>query len=230
MSDALSSTEPAARGLPTRLEPRSGALAAGGVIPAEETEAELRLRQQEYAELVVRCQPNMERYACKLLGSSQGADDVVQDVLLAAWTGNTVAICGRDRDRIMGYLIRSVSRRVSNVRRGDKREREGLARVADEASSRQPRMDGELKAQFARDVRGFVRAVLDGMDPKYAMAYELVILEGAKYKEAAETLGISLDTVKAHVRRANQEVLPRLAAAGYDSDGRPRLKAREDKP
>src|SRR5690242_15663372 len=110
MSDALSSNESAAPGLPTRLEPRSGELAAGGVAPAEETEAALRLRQEEYADLVVRCLPNMERYARKLLGSSQGADDVVQDVLLAAWTGNTVAICGRDRVRIMGYLIRSVSR------------------------------------------------------------------------------------------------------------------------
>jgi DNA-directed RNA polymerase specialized sigma24 family protein len=68
------------------------------------------------------------------------------------------------------------------------------------------------------------------MDPEYAAAYNEVVLRGAPLKDAAQTLAVNINTLKARVRKARKEVLVRLASAGYYSDSDVAGEEKEDTP
>jgi DNA-directed RNA polymerase specialized sigma24 family protein len=230
MSDAPYSAESAAPALRVLLESRGVEPAANTLRTVEDVAATLTRRQAEFCELVVPCEPRLLNYAQNLLKSRADAKDATQDAMLVAWTKDVVAVCGRDRTRILCYMMRVVFSKAMNMRREGSRFSQAVARLFEVVGLRKQRPAALLDRAIASVILDFTFGVLEEMDPEYAAAYNEVVLRGAPLKDAAQTLAVNINTLKARVRKARKEVLVRLASAGYYSDSDVAGEEKEDTP
>ncbi len=143
--------------------------------------------------------PAMHRLAFRLVGSTDDADDVVQDVFVGLRTA-----LGRydEHGNFEGWLKR-VTVRASLMRlRGDLR-REAAALGAPALVSRAPERDVELQDRLAEAV--------GNLAPPLRTVFVLRMIEDYSYDEIADTLGISAGACKVRLHRALQQLRPLLA-------------------
>lgn len=121
----------------------------------------------------------------------QEAKDVVQDFLFEFWHKKLYLRLEGD---IRGYLYRSIQHRCFNLQRRKVLEQQGSAISAyDEAG---PEEDNEEKED--RLVR--LQKALDDLPPQRREVLQRIYFEEKKYRDAADEIGISLNTLKTHLK------------------------------
>lgn len=142
--------------------------------------------------------------ATRLLGSTDDAEDALQDALLKAWHGLPGL---RDPQGFRGWFLRIVYHQCLDARR----RRSTRRRHEQAAPPVRPRED-ERPAQ--RELLARVRRVLDALPPKQAAALHLRVHEGLEYGELAPILGLTPASARVYVVKARRALRERLGPDG----------------
>ncbi len=148
--------------------------------------------------------PVLVRVATALLREPDAAEEVAQDVMLELWRRRHVLDAGVS---LRGYLLRSIRNRALNhlrhmrVRRATQGDVEAL-------------YDAPLPADqpiAAEELATAARVAVADLPPRCREIFELSRVDGLKYSEIAEALGISPKTVEAQMGKALRILRERLA-------------------
>jgi RNA polymerase sigma-70 factor, ECF subfamily len=160
---------------------------------------------------VGRYQGSLVRFARRLLGDSEAAQDVVQDTFLQ------VARYPRrllDVESCHNWLLRVVRNTgVSRIRR-DSRARKHVealgARVAAETGGTGGTAEAAEAAVERQEVRMRVRIEIDRLNPRYREVLLLKVEEDKSYKEIAEITGLTVTNVGYLLHRAMKDLTAKL--------------------
>ena len=134
-------------------------------------------------------------YALRALHDPHDAEDVTQQVFVAAWRSRHTLV--PSASALPAWLIGIARHKIADVRAARSRDAErsrAVAAVPDDQLV-QESADREIADRLV--VR---QAVEDLPDPRRTIVF-LAFWEGLSHAEIAETVGLPLGTVKSHVRR-----------------------------
>lgn len=149
--------------------------------------------------LVFRHGSLMRAYAVRVLGDQAEAEDVVQDVLIQAWSQLNRL---NDPTAVRAWLMRMVSNRAIDRIRRRKEHSEIEDWNAPAPAHQSPERIVEARMQMTA-----LSSVLNGLPTMQRECWMLKELGGLSYIEIAESLGIPASTVRGQLARARQTVL-----------------------
>jgi RNA polymerase sigma-70 factor (ECF subfamily) len=140
---------------------------------------------------------DLHRFAYRLTGNSDAAQDLVQETFLEAWRsiGNQ-SMPGRER----AWLFSVLRHRWAHQRRDASRRiqaRENADLLHDQAAFHVPVLERLVHSER-------LQTALDSLDPRFKEAFLMVFMEGMTCKEAAAALGVPLGTVLSRIGRARE--------------------------
>ena len=144
------------------------------------------------------------RAAEALLRERAVAEEVVQEVMLELW---------RRRERLdpdgspQAYLFQATRNRALNHLRHLQVQRRSATRLTMQ-EAREPSAPSQV---VAREIDVALRDALDALTPRCREVFELSRVQGLKYSEIAEMLGVSVKAVEAQMGKALRTLRERLA-------------------
>ena len=149
---------------------------------------------ERYAVLVERYRDRHARYAARMLGSLDAAEDAVQDALVRAF--DRLADC-REPEKFAGWLFLIVRNRCFAERR--RRQREApLPQEGSEVAA--PERSESAVEQLERSAA--LAQAVGQLTPEQRDAFVLKHVEGLSYNEIAQLTGASVASLKMRVHRA----------------------------
>jgi len=144
------------------------------------------------------------RYALRMSGCPQTADDVTQEVFLALIRG--VGTFDPARGSLLAYLLGAARRQVY-------RRLDTPASLEDPISTDDPVADSDPLAGLLREEQvALLRQALATLPPHYRETIVLCDLEELDYADAAQALGCPIGTVRSRLNRAKNLLWERLNA------------------
>jgi len=173
------------------------------------TDAELVARcldgdEEAYRALVLRYQDGLYRYALRMVGSPDAAEDMVQLTLIKAY--RSLGRC-REPDRFGSWVFRILSNRCKDYLKS----RQGRETAIPEDWP-DPGGDPSEGAERADLLRRVQHALLE-LPPAQREAFVLKHVEGLSYEEIAERLDVSIGSLKMRVFRAREALRELLGGA-----------------
>jgi RNA polymerase sigma-70 factor (ECF subfamily) len=150
---------------------------------------------ERYAVLVARYRDRFARYAARMLGSNDAAEDAVQDALIRAFV--RLGDC-REPHKFGGWLFLIVRNRCFAERRRPERHGRSLE-IGDEVLAAPDRSDEALEQ--AESAEALERA-LQMVTPEQREVFVLKHVEGLPYEEIAALIGVSVGSLKMRMHRA----------------------------
>lgn len=160
--------------------------------------------------------PHLDRllgFARRRTESVGEAEDAVQEACVRAWVGFGEL---RDATRVRPWLYRILRTVLSDALEKDGRRRRlvSITRLEDAHESLVADVDGdalfsEVAARISGDV---IRSALATIPEDFAAAVELHDLDGFKYHEIADVLGIPIGTVMSRISRGRRLLAGAVAA------------------
>ena len=212
----------AARG---RRRPRGadrGAVGGAGEAPLTTTTmSPARSTAEEFAEFVTAHAQALGRLAYLLVADPHAADDLVADVMLAAWKQWDQV---RSADHPVAYLRQVMVNQAAARHKRVIRERLGLERMRDLLPRTSPAPDSDAVVD--------VQAVLQRIPPRRRACLVLRYAFDLSDREVAELLGVSVGAVKSQTSKAAAQFRRELGGAapprrpagparsGQEGDGR----------
>lgn len=149
---------------------------------------------QAYAILVARYRAPCARFAARMLGSREDAEEVLQDAFVRAY--RSLARC-EDPERFGSWLFRILANRCRTA--GTRRGRREQTFVRDEfalleASEEHPAERAAWREEIQR--------ALMRLEPEQREAFLLKHVEELGYEEMAEITGVGVSALKMRVKRA----------------------------
>lgn len=157
----------------------------------------------DFREQVLPELPVLHGVARRLTGSADEAEELVQDTLLRAYRAFE-RFDGRHLRAWLLAILRNQHRNRVRRRRPDLLD----AEVAERLPGHGPdgRTDGTAERALFDDLDPAVRAALAGLSARHRAVIALVDLDGLRYAEAAEVLGVPVGTVMSRLHRARARV------------------------
>lgn len=176
------------------------------VIRMTEIEQVRRIRQGDRKAFDFLCR---EYYAAfisyaRMLLPTDGAEDVVQDVLLNVW--NRCESLVEDRS-LQGYILRSIYNRAMNKLSKDRSaadyQRWYRLSIASLTSFYcDPENNDSIRRLYSKDLRDRINDAVGALPPKCREVFRLSYMEHKSTKEIASVLGVSTSTVSNHIHNA----------------------------
>jgi RNA polymerase sigma factor (sigma-70 family) len=164
-------------------------------VEAADLAARLQAGERDaLAEMYRRWSPLVHSIALRSLGTTEDAEDVTQQVFVAAWRGRHTL-----RPEIgspAAWLVGITKHRVADVRNERYRSLRNARAAAAELASAPVMVDDASWAQ-----RLLLVHELERMGDPRARVLRMAFIEDRTHPEIAEALGLPLGTVKSHVRR-----------------------------
>jgi len=161
------------------------------------------IKRQRYEAWVGEWSAEMYRFACRLCGSRETADDLMQETFFHAWRSYHTL---RDPGRARAWLYQILRHRYAHWVRTDKRRPRCVAPL-DAA----PPTPDDADAPLDRMVRSeMVQRALDELDERYRVPLLLVFMQGMTCQEAADQLKVPLGTVLSRIHRARKHLREKL--------------------
>ena len=142
-------------------------------------------------------------YAVMILGDQAEAEDVVQDLFTYLWRSRQEV---RVQESVKSYLFTSVRFRALNVLKHKMIERKHGASLMAFIEDLQNSGYSEEEMQRVEQIK----EVLQTLPAQCRTVFTMSCLDGKKYKEIADELGISVNTVKSHVMKAYRDIRARV--------------------
>jgi RNA polymerase sigma-70 factor (ECF subfamily) len=173
---------------------------------------------RDFHEVALPLLDDVTRFARWLTRDEAEAEDLVQDTFLRAcrfWpTFKAGSNCRNWLFTICRNRFLDTRRRVDVVEAVDDEKLDDLAAAA----GHEALMEVELAERFDRlDLREAVRRELLTLSETYREVVVLIDLEGLKYHQAAEVLGVPIGTVRSRLFRARGVLQGRLAAVAREA-------------
>ncbi|MGH7520433.1 MAG: RNA polymerase sigma factor [Gemmatimonadales bacterium] len=176
---------------------RAGTEAGDGEI----VRAVLAGDRERYAQLVERYRDRYARYAARMLGSADAAEDAVQDAFVRAY--DQLAQC-KDPNKFVGWFFLILRNRCFAERR---RSRSSAPLEAADGVAAADRTDGGTETAERR--RALQKALLE-LTPDQREVFVLKHVEGLSYGEIAERLNTSVPSLKMRMHRAYDKLREQL--------------------
>jgi len=163
--------------------------------------------EKAYRRLFLYYYHQLSRFAFGFVKTKEAAEEVVSDVMLKLWTLD---------ERLSGvanltvYLYRATRNQSLNHIRGNKHRAVSTYEVTDEVFG----FDNYTPESFclANEWNEQLRLAVGSLPPKCQMVYKLVREDGLTYKEAAQVMEISENTVDRHLNNALHKLIKGLRA------------------
>lgn len=159
---------------------------------------------RDFHQRVLPVQHKLYRFALRILGSTQEAEDVVQEVLMRVWQRRTEMQGWHNMEAWCMRMAKNLS--LDQLKSGHRRftdERETLPDTASDAQTPDLLAEqGEMMAHIHR--------LIAALPEKQRMVIQLRDIEDYSYQEIAEILEISLDQVKVNLFRARKQLRTQL--------------------
>jgi RNA polymerase sigma-70 factor (ECF subfamily) len=150
---------------------------------------------ERYAVLVERYRNRYARFATRMLGSRDAAEDALQDALVRAF--DRLAEC-REPDKFAGWLFLILRNRCFAEWRRQRRESR-LPEDAAAAVEASERSDGPVER---RERAGALGRAVGRLTPEQREAFVLKHVEGLSYEEMARLTGATVASLKMRMHRA----------------------------
>lgn len=150
-------------------------------------------------------QRDLYLFSKSLTKSEEAALEVVQDVFLKVWS-NRMQL--GEIANFAAYLNRIVRNHSLNVLRKIAREAKSLSSLKsdqEEVSNAVADLATHQQLDY-NDAMRLLDIALGDLPAQQRQVYQLCHVEGLKYEEAAQALGISIETVRVHMKRALQKI------------------------
>jgi RNA polymerase sigma-70 factor, ECF subfamily len=148
--------------------------------------------------------PHVYRFALRMTGSRQEAEDLTQDTFLQAWRQRGGL---RDAGAVRAWLF-TIAKNLWNGRlRGKGRRPAIVESLEDDQQSKAVAADHEL---IVREDVGRVLEAMDSLPPRQREVLHLHACEGFSLGEIAAVLGISTDAAKANLCEARRRLRHRF--------------------
>lgn len=150
----------------------------------------------------------LHRVAERILGSSDQADDVVQEALLTLWSTREAP------DNLRGWLVRTVTHRSLHRRRSEQRRRFWEARAAESwrAQGEACALCGPEHDAESRELRRDLERALDELSDDQRLVVAMRAFAGLEYAEIAGRLELPVGTVRSRLNRARRALRERLGS------------------
>ena len=161
--------------------------------------------EQAYKRLFLYYYKQLAQFALGFVKTKEAAEEVVSDVMLKIWT-----LDGRlsEVDNLTVYLYRATRNQSLNYLRGSRNPSFVSYEVSDEVFG----LDVCTPESFClhNEWKEHLRVAVGNLPPKCQMVYKLVREDGLSYKEAAEIMDISENTVDRHLNTALHKLVDGL--------------------
>jgi RNA polymerase sigma-70 factor, ECF subfamily len=157
--------------------------------------------RERYAKLVERYRDRYARYAARMLGSADAAEDALQDAFVRAY--DQLGQC-KDPDKFVGWFFLILRNRCFAERR---RNRASVPLEAAETVAAADRTDGGTETAERR--RALQLALME-LTPDQREVFVLKHIEGLSYGEIAERLSTSVPSLKMRMHRAYDRLRAQL--------------------
>jgi len=153
---------------------------------------------EEFKSDVMPIKNKLYRFALRILGDSEEAQDVVQEIFIRLWS---------KRDQIGEYrsieaFAMTMTRNLCLDRLKSPSSRiESLDETRTMTDNRTPYTETE-----ASDTMKMVRLAMDGLPEQQRMVVHLRDIEGCDFDEIAEVTGLSLNNVRVNLSRARKKI------------------------
>lgn len=153
--------------------------------------------QQAFKELYLVYFDRLYKFAFSILHSSEFAEEAVNDVFLNIWQKRSSL---KNIESLKNYLFISTKNTSFNYLSKFRKERNTTlddVLVRFEIDELTPET-----ALFTNEVRVEIEQAINQLPPKTKLVFQMAKVEGLKYKEIAEILGISVNTIDNHIATA----------------------------
>lgn len=147
-----------------------------------------------YAVLVARYRTQFARYAVRMLGSREDAEEALQDAFIRAY--RSLAKCD-DPERFGSWLFRILANRCRTT--GTRRGRREKTFVRDEVALHDASEEHPAEREAWREE---IQRALVSLDDDQREAFLLKHVEELGYEEMAELTGVGVSALKMRVKRA----------------------------
>jgi len=147
-----------------------------------------------YAVLVTRYRPRLSRYALRMLGNREDAQEALQDAFIRAY--RAIGRCD-DPERFGSWLFSILVNRCRTA--GARSTRRARTFVSDEVATRSAAESHPAEQAAWREE---IERALAQLDSDQREAFLLKHVEGLSYEEMAEITGAGVSALKMRVKRA----------------------------
>lgn len=137
-----------------------------------------------------------------MLGDEMEAEDLVQNLFISIWQKGCFRAINTS---VKAYLLRSVHNQCLMSLRNKKVSERRLNEYTEAQSWTEEDMETEQP-----DYEGKLELIFEQLPAQRQKAFKLVYLEDRKYKEAAEEMGISVNSIKTHLKLAVKTLQKKL--------------------
>ena len=161
--------------------------------------------QQAFEQLYIRYKGRLVHYCKWLLKDDAESEDIVQDIFLHLWEKRDVL---NIEVSFSGYVHTLAQNRVLNVlRRFDIHSRYASSIVLSSKDYTNQTEEMILDNDYAK----LTHALIESLSPRQKEVFQLSRIKGLTYKEIAEQLQISVETVREHASLALKKIEKHLA-------------------
>jgi RNA polymerase sigma-70 factor (ECF subfamily) len=157
--------------------------------------------QRAYKQLFVHFHKALHQFAFSITGDREGAEEIVSDVMMKVWRqGEGLA----NVQNLQVYLFRAVKNTSLNFLASNSKHRSvALDNITITLNSECCHPE---KHALYRELHGKIQAIVSSLPPKCQMVYKLVKEDGFSYKEVAEIMNVSVNTVDNHLFKAIKKI------------------------
>lgn len=170
--------------------------------------------QESFGAFIGRYQGSLLRFAGRLLGDADGAQDVVQETFLQVARNPKRLLAVESCHNWLLKVTRNIG--ITHLRRRSREARRvevAADRIAGEATERE---EAERTAIEIEESRARVRLEIDGLAPRHRELVLLKVVERKSYREIAEITGLTVTNVGYLLHMAVKELTRRLRASKED--------------
>lgn len=138
-------------------------------------------------------------YALKYCDSFQLAEDIVQELFVKLWDEKLYM---KLEGAISPYLFKSVKNNTLQIMKGQSKYQ--FEEIEDQINALMD--DDQLDFAAIEDEKRKLYKEVEALPEKGREVFKAIVLQNMKYKEVAEQLGISVNTVKTHYSRALKQL------------------------
>ena len=147
--------------------------------------------------------PQLKYFAFKFVDTPEAVEDILQNVWMRVWESKLVFA---NELALKAYLYKGIRNEALNQLRNEQRERAKMENLLESSDTEEPDI---LCGIIESELYAMVNEAFSNLSEACRRVY-LESLNGKPQKEIAEEFGISVNTVKKHINRANHFMRDRL--------------------
>lgn len=154
---------------------------------------------QDFPTNILNAQHKLYRFALRILGSVQEAEDVVQEVLLKVWEKRRDMPTIQNSEAWCMRMVKNSS--LDKLKAKANQPHEAVEQIGLHAKIAAP--DNQYEQQ---DTLAHIRKIIESLPNNQRMCIQLREIEGNSYEEICEIMDISLNQVRTNIYRARQKI------------------------